>query len=121
MALVKIVLSKRFAYLVAPFVLIPLTVNAEKRTVPFIDGMTIQTEDVAATIEIRAKSFGPGRCGVRFYTGTHSVDILAPLTDWSEWRELTSHFGSVSFTISSVVMCDTGILGQVRYHPDTSE
>lgn len=93
------------------------TGQASKPSFPFIDGMTIRTEDVAATIEVRVQSLGPGACATRFLAGTHSVDILAPLLSWSEWHELTSHLGSVSVTLNNIVMCDTGVVAEVRYFP----
>lgn len=94
---------------------------AEKAVVPFIDGMSITTDNVSATIEVRARSLGPGLCATRFVTGTHAVDILAPLTDWSDWQELTAHFGSVSFSISSVILCSTGAVAEVRYFPTVDQ
>jgi hypothetical protein len=88
--------------------------NDGKRTVPFVDGMTIHTEKVAGTIEVRSQSLGPGGCATRYIAGTHSIDILAPPFTWSDWSELTSHVGSVSLALRGVVLCDTGTAGAAR-------
>ncbi len=89
----------------------------DKAVVPFIDGMTINTSDSVASVEVRAQSIGPGFCASRFSAGQHTVDILAPPLTWSDWVELTAHIGAVSFTLGSTVMCDTGVLAEVRYYP----
>jgi len=94
-----------------------LRANEQKAVVPFIDGMTIVTESASGTVEIRAQSLGPGFCASRFWIDNFNLDILAPPLSWSDWRELTSHHGSVALQISGRAMCDTGIVAEVRYFP----
>jgi hypothetical protein len=111
------------ALIVAMFSLsIPVTAFADDDgsklvTTPIIDGMTIQTADVAANVKVRAKSLGPGKCAVKISDdkGDES-DILAPLTDWSDWHTLVANIGQVSLVISVNVVCATGVVAEVQYY-----
>jgi hypothetical protein len=84
--------------------------------VPFVDGMTITTSNSVANVEIRAQSLGPGACAVEFSAGDKTIGLLAPPLVYTGWSVLTSHIGSVTFTLSDDVKCDTGVLAQVRYY-----
>jgi hypothetical protein len=96
---------------------LPSLANAESKTVvPFVDGMTITTSDSVANVEVHAQSLGPGSCGVTFTTDHgDSTSFLAPPLVYSPWTVLASHTGSVSYTISDSVSCDTDVLAEVRY------
>ncbi len=83
--------------------------------VPFINGMRITTSNSVANIEVRAQSQGPGGCAVEFSTGDKKIGFVAPPFTYSPWTVLNSHIGQVSFGISNSVLCDTGVLAQIRY------
>jgi len=82
---------------------------------PFIDGMTITTGDVVGNVEVRAMSMGPGACGVTFSAGSDSTQFLAMPGVYSPWTVLTSNIGVVNFTLGENVVCDTGVVAEVRY------
>ena len=84
-------------------------------TVPFVDGMTITTADVAGSVDIHAMSLGPGLCGVTFSTAGASTQFLAPPGTYSPWTTLTANIGSVSLKLDEHVTCDTGVVAEVRY------
>lgn len=86
-----------------------------KTVVPFVNGMSISTSNSISTVEVRAKSFGPGFCGVRFNTMGGTTQFLAPPLLWGEWMQLTVHMGEVNYTITNEVLCDTGVVAEVRY------
>jgi hypothetical protein len=103
---------------IAVIAFVPLIARAEEKTVvPFVEGMTIKTGNSVANIDVRAKSFGPGACGVTFSTdGGNSIHFLALPLAYSPWTILASHAGATSFKITHTVECDTGILGEIRYY-----
>jgi hypothetical protein len=82
---------------------------------PIVDGMRITTSDSVANVEVRAKSIGPGFCAVEYSTFGGKVGFDAPPLTFSGWTVLVSHLGKADFTISERVICDTGVLGEVRY------
>lgn len=93
-----------------------LGVAAEaKAVVPFVDGMTITTKNTVDTVEVRARSQGPGFCAAEFSAFGGHIGLLAPPFKYSSWHILTSHIGAVTLTIHDDVKCDSGILAQVRY------
>ncbi len=95
----------------------PIWADEEITIVPLVDGMTITTkEGVIAPISVRVQSLGPGFCASRVSVGDHSVEVLAPPLTWSDWYEVTSVFSSISHTVSKTVLCDTDIIGEVRYY-----
>jgi hypothetical protein len=100
------------------FAIAPLQASADDKTVvPFLNGMTIKTGNSVANIEVRAKSLGPGACGVTFSADNGaSTQFLAPPLTYSPWTVLASHTGSASFTITHSVACSTGVIGEVRYY-----
>lgn len=83
--------------------------------VPFINGMTINTGNSIANVEVRAMSLAAGFCGVSFSTFGGSTQFLAPPQTWSPWTILVSHIGEASFTITNSVVCDVGVIAEVRY------
>lgn len=91
------------------------TAASVQRIVAFVDGMTIKTGDVIANVEVRAKSVGPGMCGVTFTGGGGSTQFLAPPIAYSPWTVLTSHTGAISMRISHSVVCDTGVIAEIRF------
>lgn len=94
-----------------------LDVNGGAQTIiPLVDGMTINTADVAANVEVRARSYGPGFCAVKASAGGQEIGIAAPPGIWSDWFTLTSHLGKATFVINSEVVCDTGAQFEVRYY-----
>lgn len=106
-----------FLVQIAVISFVPITARAEEKTVvPFVEGMTIKTGNSVANVDVRAKSFGPGACGVTFSTeGGNSIHFLAPPLAYSPWTVLAPHTGAASFTITHSVECDTGVLGEIRY------
>ncbi|HCH1046394.1 hypothetical protein R8N68_04995 [Vibrio sp. 1974] len=90
--------------------------NNTKSVIPFVDGMTITTSDNAGTVEVRAKSLGPGGCGVQFSSYDNSTQFLAPPLQWGAWVELAAHLGEVTYKIENEVLCDTGVLAEIRYY-----
>jgi hypothetical protein len=86
-----------------------------KKIVPLIDGMTITTSNTVDTVEVRAKSQGPGGCAVEFLAGRDHVGFVAPPFSYSPWTILFSHIGRLTKTLTEDVKCDTGVLSQVRY------
>lgn len=82
-----------------------------------VSGMKITTANVVATVEVRAKSLGPGACGVNFSTDSgNSTSILAPPFTWSGWQTLASHIGTVTYKVEYEITCDTGAVAEVRYY-----
>ncbi|MCJ9720793.1 hypothetical protein MOV66_10240 [Agrobacterium sp. SHOUNA12C] len=94
-----------------------LEVNSGTQVVvPLVDGMTIQTADVTANVEVRARSYGPGFCAVKASAGSQEIGIAAPPEVWSDWFVVASHLGRATFSLSSEVICDTGAQFEVRYY-----
>lgn len=83
-----------------------------------VDGMTIQTGNAWANVEVRAMSFGPGFCATHITVGDKTISVAAPPAVYSGWYVANSHGGRVSFTVSKQDQCDTGTLAQVRYFRD---
>lgn len=79
------------------------------------NGMLIKTSDSVGNVRVRAKSQGPGMCGTNITSGLGSSSILASPFSWSAWSTLFSHAGSVSTTVSTSVICDTGALFEIEY------
>ena len=86
------------------------------RPEPFVEGMKITTGNSTANVQVRAKPLAVGVCGVKFSTAGGNAQFLAPPQVWSPWTNLVSHVGSVDLTISSEVVCDVGVIAEVRYH-----
>ena len=92
--------------------------NGQEKTVLPIPGkeITFTVADVVATVEVRAKSQGPGACGVEFSTNLNDkINFLAPPYVFSPWTFLSSHTGSFSYKVSVDVKCDTDVLPEVRF------
>lgn len=83
--------------------------------VPLVSGMTITTADVVGNVEVRAKSLGPGFCGVKISGGGRNIGIAAPPAAWSSWFNLVSHMNKSIFKVEGEIICDTGALMEVRY------
>jgi len=88
---------------------------SERTTAALVNGTNITTANVTATVDVRAKSLGPGFCGVRISGEGETVQLSAPPFVWSKWQVLFSHIGRASARISTSVNCDTGALFQVRF------
>lgn len=86
-----------------------------KTVVLLVNGMTITTGNSYATVEVRAKSFGPGFCAVDVHANGDTAGVLAPPFVWSTWQNLSNHIGTVSYTLSYDKKCDTDALVEVRY------
>lgn len=91
---------------------------APKRVLPVVDGMAVPLGDFAQNIEVRAKSLGPGFCAVHFVAGQASpFEFQAPPLVWGDWLEIPYGFiGAGSITLGFKILCDTGALGEVRFH-----
>jgi hypothetical protein len=83
-----------------------------------VNGMTIQTSDSIANVEVHAMSFGPGFCATNITVGGKTIVVAAPPGIYSEWMIANSHIGKVSFSISKDDICDTGTQAEVRYWRD---
>lgn len=81
----------------------------------FFNGMTIRTADVYGNIEARAFSYGPGFCTTHVSVGGETISIMAPPAVYSSWTLVTSHSGSIGFSVSKEDQCDTGTEVQIRY------
>lgn len=88
---------------------------ADKLVEPLVNGRVIQTANVVAMIDVRAKSFGPGACSVLIGIGNRQILLMAPPLTYSGWVPVLSHTGPISVTASIDVKCDTGVLAEVRY------
>lgn len=88
---------------------------AREVTSSLFDGMSITTCNCVGNVQVRAKSLGPGFCDTRISSSPQSVQISAPPLTWSTWEVLSSHIGSVTFSISVDAKCDTGALFEVKY------
>jgi hypothetical protein len=89
---------------------------AQKVVEPLVNGRTISTANVVATIEARAQSFGPGACAVEIDVGGRKVGFLAPPHTYSGWITVYTHIGTVNVTASSAAKCSTGVMAQVRFY-----
>lgn len=91
--------------------------SASEVIVPVIDGMTIQLGNTLQQLKVRAKSFGPGFCGVKFiFYGSGTYHLLAPPLKWSKWTKLGAAFAGVAIKIGFVEVCDTGAIAEIRYY-----
>ena len=81
-----------------------------------INGMYIQTANVVANVNVRAKSQGPGFCAVTINSNSSAINFLAPPFSWSPWTTLFSHIGSAGSTITTSIGCDTGALFEIQYY-----
>lgn len=80
------------------------------------NGMTIHTGNSIASVQVRAKSMGPGFCRTDVSCGSGSVAILAPPYYWSPWSTLFNSIGKNTTTITTGVSCDTGAVFEVQYY-----
>ena len=91
--------------------------RAEQVVYPVIDGMTLNLGNYVQRIEVRAKSLGPGFCGVRFTFAGDSSGFLAPPFRWSSWTPVgPAYLGPTRGSLGYTVVCDTGAIAQVRFH-----
>lgn len=111
--------SKKWMLLPSMALLVTLAAADSKYQTSLVSGMTVTTANSVATVEVRAKSFGPGFCGVNFSTDHgDKVTISAPPLAYSDWRSLASHIGSVTYRVEYEATCDTGALAEIRYFKD---
>lgn len=87
----------------------------EKSVTALVDGTSITTADVVASVEVRAKSLSLGFCEVEISSLNNTVRFHALPVSWSNWNVLFRHIGSKTARISVATLCDTGALFQVRY------
>ncbi len=80
-----------------------------------VPGMTVTTSNSVGSIEVRAKSLGPGFCAVTYSSRGEEAVISAPPLKYSDWSVLLTHIGSSTNTISESVQCDGLVVAQVRY------
>ena len=93
----------------------PASSDEEKTITILVSGMSISTSDSVGNVEVRAKSLGPGACGVTYSTHAGSVSFLAPPLMWGDWHTLYSHLGHSQAQISESVTCDTGVVAEISY------
>lgn len=107
-----------FAFLLLSFFASCTSLSAEDKTVESLaDGGRITTSNSVGTVEVRAKSLGPGTCGVNFTAdGGNSVGLTAPPLVFGNWAVLANHLNSTTYTINYTVTCDTGVVAEVRYY-----
>jgi len=79
------------------------------------NGSSIVTGDVSASIDVRAKSLGPGFCRTTIRSGTNTIGILTPPLGWSDWTTIDRHVGGVMRTYSTESDCQAGAEFEVRY------
>jgi hypothetical protein len=60
-------------------VLLPVLAHGNQMEAAVVDGMTLSLGDHVQNIEVRAKFFGPGFCGVRIRVAGNDLQFLAPL------------------------------------------
>lgn len=91
--------------------------SGQRRTLPVVNGMLLKLGNYAQNLEVRAKSLGPGFCGVRFSSTYFSpFEFLAPPLVWGGWLEIPFGFlGSGSVVLNYSVLCDTGAVAEVRF------
>ena len=82
---------------------------------PYSSGLRITTSNSIANVEVRARSMGPGFCAVRFSTMGGQTQFLAPPVGWSPWTTLAAHVGVATYTINETILCDTGMIAEIRY------
>jgi hypothetical protein len=98
------------------FAAIAMQVQAAEVTAPVVSGMVLSLGDSAQQIKVRAKSLGPGACGVSFSIGGKSDSFLAPPLTWSPWTAVGPAFlGKSTQKLELSISCDTGAIAEVRY------
>jgi hypothetical protein len=95
---------------------------ALERSYPVVNGMTLRLGNSVQKVEVRAKSFGPGGCGVKFaLSGDGGGEFIAPPLSWSSWTKIRiGYFGRSKTTLGFEAACDTGALAEVRYEIDVA-
>lgn len=92
--------------------------EAEKIQHTLTDGMVIELGNYVQTVEIRAKSLGPGGCAVKYTLGNtgNQVQIFSLPGIWSAWaRAPQAYFGPTKLKVEEDVICDTGVIAEIRY------
>src|SRR5712691_8936809 len=90
---------------------------AVDRSYPVADGMILHLGNCAQRVQDRAKSFGPGVCGVKFtLEGKEAGNFLAPPLQWSPWTPIgTAYLGTSTTSLGFDAICDTSALAEVKY------
>lgn len=83
---------------------------------PVTNGMTIELGNYVQQVKVRAKSFGPGACGVEFFISGETSGFLAPTLFWSPWTKIEPAFlGESKQEVGFSEICDTGAIAEIRY------
>jgi hypothetical protein len=87
------------------------------RSYPVRDGMVLRLGNAVQRVRVRAKSFGPGGCGVTFtLSGKEAGSFVAPPLTWSPLTPIgDGYLGRANPTLGFDAICDTGVLVEVRY------
>ena len=81
------------------------------------DGMVLKLGNQLQQIEVRAKALGASNCHVEFTVKGKSVDVIAPVNEYSEWRKIGPSFlEPANVELGVAVKCDDGAITQVQYH-----
>jgi len=81
------------------------------------DGMVLKLGNQPQQIEVRAKALGASDCHVEFTVKGKSVDVIAPVNAYSEWRKIGPSFlEPADVELGVAVKCDDGAITQVQYH-----
>lgn len=90
--------------------------NAEEKTLPVSDGMILNLGNHIQTVQVRAKSLGPGACAVSFDIKGQSTNFLAPPLKMSPWTDVGPGFtGATSQKLGFSIECDTGAVAEVKF------
>lgn len=89
----------------------------EKMVVPLVNGMTVKIGESAGKMEARVKGFGPGFCAGSITVFDETTSFSAPPLVWGEWFTVFEHVTGMTVTVSYQVVCDTDIVGEIRYWP----
>lgn len=81
------------------------------------DGLVLNLGNYPQQIEVRAKALGASDCHVEFTVKGKSVDVIAPVNKYSEWRKIGPAFlEPADVELGVAVKCDDGAITQVQYH-----
>lgn len=82
------------------------------------DGIKLSLGNHWQQVELRVKSMGPGACAIKYSLGNgNNLEVLAPPLVWSKWLKFpVTYGGSTHVTLREHVVCDTGVIAEIRYH-----
>lgn len=107
----------KFIFIVFLLLFYTISAKAAEKILPVIDGMTIKADkNSLQLVKIRVKSFGPGFCGVFINFAGKNKQVSAPPLSWSDWIPLDPAIAGGTYTLGFTAQCDTGALGEVKFH-----